>query len=246
MSSDTFSFSSREEKKTYVRRMFGEISGVYDFFNHFLSLGFDYSWRRNAIKTLQSELQNKTSPRILDIACGTGDLAFEALKQIPGAKIVGLDITTEMLDLFQKKIDKRGVNAIELTEGDVEALHFPDNSFDAITIGFATRNFTNLSIAFSEIHRVLKPGGVFINLELAKPRRFPMKQLYNFYFNSLLPAMATLLSRHNSAYKYLPDSLRKFPDLEALAEIMQNSGFNSAKWKTLTQGIVAMHIGIKK
>jgi demethylmenaquinone methyltransferase / 2-methoxy-6-polyprenyl-1,4-benzoquinol methylase len=240
----SFSFQTREEKKSYVRKMFGEIAGRYDFFNHFLSLGFDFYWRKHAIQVLKDTLQEKQHPKILDIACGTGDLAFEAIKQIPGAEITGSDITLPMLDLFRKKIDKRGLK-MKVEEGDVEDLKYPDNSFDAVTIGFATRNFTNLDIAFREIHRVLKPGGVFINLELARPRVFPMKQLYKLYFDAILPSMASVMSKHNSAYRYLPDSLRRFPDLEPLAEIMTNAGFKSATWKTLTAGIVSVHVGVK-
>ncbi|MEO6938585.1 MAG: bifunctional demethylmenaquinone methyltransferase/2-methoxy-6-polyprenyl-1,4-benzoquinol methylase UbiE [Candidatus Kapaibacterium sp.] len=243
MATDAFTFQSSEEKKSYVRKMFGEIAGRYDFFNHFLSLGFDRLWRKRAIGALRADCKIP-NPKILDIACGTGDLAFEALRQIPGAEIIGLDLTRPMLDLFQKKIDARRVN-ISLAEGDVEALTYSDNTFNGITIGFGTRNFTRLDVAFKEIHRVLAPGGVFINLELAKPRNFPMRQLYNFYFNGLLPKVATLLSRHNSAYRYLPDSLRKFPDLEDLGEIMKQAGFSSVRWETMTQGIVAIHIAIK-
>jgi demethylmenaquinone methyltransferase / 2-methoxy-6-polyprenyl-1,4-benzoquinol methylase len=240
----SFSFQSREEKKSYVRKMFGEIAGRYDFFNHFLSMGFDFYWRKYAIQILRDTLQEKQHPKILDIACGTGDLAFEAIKQIPGAEVTGSDITLPMLDLFRKKIEKRGLK-MKVEEGDVEDLKYPDNSFDAVTIGFATRNFTNLDIAFREIHRVLKPGGVFINLELARPRVFPMKQLYKLYFDAILPTMASVMSKHNSAYRYLPDSLRRFPDLEPLAETMTNAGFKTAKWKTLTAGIVSVHIGVK-
>lgn len=224
--------------------MFGEIAGRYDFFNHFLSVGFDFYWRKEAIRLLHSTLQEKTQPKILDIACGTGDLAFEALKQMPRAEITGVDLTRPMLVLFEKKIKERGVT-IAVEEGDVEALRFESNSVDAVTIGFGTRNFTNLDIAFGEIYRVLKPGGVFINLELARPRRFPMKQLYKLYFDAILPAMATMMSKHNSAYRYLPDSLRRFPDLEPLADVMSKAGFRTVRWKTLTAGIVAVHIAVK-
>jgi demethylmenaquinone methyltransferase / 2-methoxy-6-polyprenyl-1,4-benzoquinol methylase len=265
-----FSFETREEKKSYVERMFGQIAHRYDFFNHFLSLGFDYAWRRRAIEVLRSRLPKKitnyelrltndnvedgNSPgsrtrdaglRLLDIACGTGDLAFEALKQMPNAAMTGVDLTQPMLELFRKKAEAKNV-IITIERGDVERLEFPDNSFDGVTIGFGTRNFTNLAIAFSEIYRVLKPEGVFVNLELAKPRVFPMKQIYNFYFNTLLPLMGTLFSGHNSAYKYLPDSLRKFPDLEALASIMKEAGFQNIRWETRTAGIVAIHSGVKE
>ena len=239
-----FSFASRDEKKSYVERMFGEIAGRYDFFNHFLSLGFDYRWRRRGIEVLRARMTGLGEMSILDVACGTGDLAFEALHQIPTANLTGLDLTQPMLDLFQKKIDERKA-PITILAGDVEALPFADHSFDGVTIGFGTRNFTKLEIAFREIYRVLKPNGVFVNLELAKPRSFPMKQLYSLYFNAMLPATATLLSRHNSAYRYLPDSLRRFPDLEALAAIMTRAGFREATWETRTGGIVAIHSAIK-
>ena len=240
-----FTFQSRDEKKNYVERMFGQIAKRYDFFNHFLSLGFDYSWRKRAIAVLASRLRpTVAAPVILDIACGTGDLAFEALSQIPGSKIIGLDLTQPMLDLFQKKASERGVQ-VDLVKGDVENLNQAADSIDGVTIGFGTRNFTNLAVAFAEIHRVLKPGGVFVNLELAKPRIFPMKQLYNLYFNALLPMVGTLFSGHNSAYRYLPDSLRKFPDLEALAKIMEDAGFRDVKWETRTAGIVAIHSAVK-
>lgn len=241
---DSFTFQSREEKKSYVRNMFGEIAGRYDFFNHFLSAGFDYAWRRRAIEILKQRLSGKPSPRLLDIACGTGDLAFEALKQMPGATMIGVDLTPRMLEIFREKSIKAGTS-IQIEEGDVEALRFEDNSMDGVTIGFGTRNFTNLPIAFGEIYRVLKPGGVFINLELSRPRAFPMKQMYKLYFDLILPSMATMMSKHNSAYRYLPDSLRRFPDLEALSKIMTDAGFRSVTWETRTAGIVAIHIGVK-
>ena len=184
------------------------------------------------------------SPSILDIACGTGDLSFETLHQIPNAQQTGVDLAEPMLELFRKKASEKHLD-IRIERGDVEALQFPDNSFDGVTIGFGTRNFTDLLTAFREIHRVLKPNGVFVNLELARPRQFPMKQLYRFYFDMLLPAFATIFSGHRSAYRYLPDSLRRFPDLEALADIMKQAGFREVKFETRTAGIVAIHSGIK-
>ncbi len=244
--SNEFSFQSREEKKSYVERMFGQIARRYDFFNHFLSLGFDYAWRRKAIEVLRERLNSPSYeakrnrrglggglPAILDIACGTGDLSFEALSQIPNAQQTGVDLAEPMLELFRKKANEKHLQ-IRIERGDVEALQFADNSFDGVTIGFGTRNFTDLLTAFREIHRVLRPGGVFVNLELARPRMFPMKQLYHFYFDMLLPAFATMFSGHRSAYRYLPDSLRRFPDLEALAAIMTEAGFQKVKWETRT------------
>ena len=250
-----FTFKSREEKKTYVERMFGQIARRYDFFNHFLSVGFDYSWRRRAIEVLRERLtwivdgrsfeSSEFGPiNLLDIACGTGDLAFEAIRQRPDTKIVGVDLAQQMLDLFAQKDANKHVS-VYLEKGDVEKLRFDNGSFDAVTIGFGTRNFTDLQVAFQEIHRVLRPGGVFVNLELAKPRIFPMKQMYRFYFDFLLPRLARMFAGDRSAYRYLPDSLRRFPDLEALADIMTQAGFRDVRWETRTAGIVAIHSAIK-
>jgi demethylmenaquinone methyltransferase/2-methoxy-6-polyprenyl-1,4-benzoquinol methylase len=244
LTQEQFSFQTRDEKKAYVERMFGQIARRYDFFNHFLSVGFDYAWRRSAIRILGERMQEKSQPRILDIACGTGDLAFEALRQMPRADVTGSDLTQNMLDLFARKAHAKGVR-VKLEKGDVEALDHAADSFDGVTIGFGTRNFTSLPQAFSEIYRVLKPGGVFVNLELAKPRVFPMKQLYNFYFNMLLPWIGSTFSGHNSAYRYLPDSLRRFPDLEELATLLTNAGFRDVRFETLTGGIVAIHSAVK-
>jgi demethylmenaquinone methyltransferase / 2-methoxy-6-polyprenyl-1,4-benzoquinol methylase len=246
MSSEQFSFRSREEKKAYVRSMFSDIAKRYDFLNHFLSFGRDYSWRKRAIKTVREHLQASRiyAPKLLDIACGTGDLSFEAIRQIPDAQIFGVDLAKPMLDLFQQKIDAHGAN-IRISEGDVEALEFPDSSFDAVTIGFGTRNFTNLDIAFKEIHRVLKPGGIFVNLELSRPRQFPMKQLYTFYSKYILPVVGKAVSKHDEAYAYLPDSISRFPEREKIVEMLRVAGFADARWKDLTAGIVTMHIAVK-
>jgi len=240
-----FVFKTREEKKNYVERMFGQIARRYDFFNHFLSLGFDYGWRKRAIQVLRERGRSwRTAPPILDIACGTGDLSFEALRQTPDARITGVDLAQPMLDLFRAKAEAKGV-AAHIERGDVENLQFAADSFEGVTIGFGTRNFTDLLRAFQEIHRVLKPGGVFVNLELARPRVFPVKQVYRFYFDFLLPRLARIFAGDRSAYRYLPDSLRRFPDLEALADIMKQAGFRDVKWETRTAGIVAIHSAIK-
>jgi demethylmenaquinone methyltransferase / 2-methoxy-6-polyprenyl-1,4-benzoquinol methylase len=242
---EEFSFSSPDDKKQYVEKMFSTIAKRYDFFNHLLSVGFDHAWRRRAIGVLRSRWSHPLAePAILDIASGTGDLAIEALRQLPGAKITATDLAETMLDYLRKKPETSRFADIE--RADVEALQFADNSFDGVTIGFGTRNFTSLPLAFKEIHRVLKPGGVFINLELARPRPFPMKQLYRFYFDMMLPKLAQLFAGDRSAYRYLPDSLRRFPDLEALAQIMSEAGFADVRFETLTQGIVAIHSGIKR
>ncbi len=244
MNKTDFNFTSRDEKKKYVRQMFSNIAGRYDFLNHFLSVGQDYRWRRIAVGIVKKHIKTVARPQILDIACGTGDLSFEALRQVPSAHITGIDLAKPMLDVFQEKITKRSVS-ITIAEGDVEALQFLDNTFDAVTIGFGTRNFTNLEIAFAEIYRVLKPGGIFVNLELSKPRHFPMKQFYSFYSRFMLPLIGKGISKNGEAYSYLPDSVQKFPEREEIIRTLSTIGFKNARWRDLSAGIVTMHIGEK-
>jgi demethylmenaquinone methyltransferase/2-methoxy-6-polyprenyl-1,4-benzoquinol methylase len=244
MKETDFEFTSSEQKKDFVRDMFSDIAGRYDFLNHVLSFGLDYGWRRKAIRLIKTHLKDREHPAILDIACGTGDLSFETLRQIPSAKMTGMDLARGMLDIFRQKARVRN-KAIVILEGDVEAMPFADNSFDAITIGFGTRNFTRLEVAFSEIFRVLKPGGIFINLELSKPRRFPMKQLYAFYGRLILPVIGKNVSKNSEAYSYLPDSIRRFPEREAIVAMLSRIGFTTARWKDLSSGIVSMHIAEK-
>jgi demethylmenaquinone methyltransferase/2-methoxy-6-polyprenyl-1,4-benzoquinol methylase len=239
-----FDFTTADEKKSYVRTMFSDIAGRYDFLNHFLSFGMDYRWRRKAAGLIKKHVAGIAEPRILDIACGTGDLSFEILRQIPNAKITGIDLAQPMLEIFEQKIAERKAS-ITIGEGDVEALAFPDGTFDAVTIGFATRNFTRLEVAFKEIARVLKPGGIFVNLELSKPRSVPMKQLYAFYSRAILPLLGKTISRNTEAYRYLPDSIQRFPEREEIMKMLQTAGFSQTEWKDLSAGIVTMHVGRK-
>ena len=246
MTSEQFSFRSQEEKKAYVRQMFSGIAKRYDFLNHFLSFGLDRRWRKRAIGIVGEHLraQGITTPAILDIASGTGDLALEALRQLPAAKVTAIDPVNEMLDIFREKIAGKQAEII-IEQGDAEQMRFPNGSFHAVTIGFGTRNFTNLQTAFTEIHRVLSPGGIFVNLELSSPRRFPMKQLYTFYSKFIVPLIGKTVSKHGEAYAYLPDSIRRFPEREAIVGMLRSAGFAEAKWKDLTAGIVTMHIAVK-
>jgi demethylmenaquinone methyltransferase/2-methoxy-6-polyprenyl-1,4-benzoquinol methylase len=239
-----FNFTSTEEKKTYVRRMFSDIAGRYDFLNHFLSFGLDYYWRKKAVDIVKKHLDLDYRPKILDIACGTGDLSFEILKQIPNAEITGIDLAIPMLEIFKQKASDRKLSVV-IEEGDVEELQYPDHSFDAITIGFATRNFTRLEVAFKEIHRVLKPGAIFVNLELSKPRNFPVKQFYGFYSRIIMPTIGKIFSKDNQAYTYLPDSIQRFPEREEIVKMLLRAGFEQAKWEDLSAGIVTMHVGKK-
>lgn len=228
-------------KKDQVAQMFDNISHRYDFLNHFLSLGIDIVWRKKAIALLKSH-QPKT---ILDIATGTGDFAIEALSLDPD-QVIGVDISEGMLERGRIKLKKRGLeNKIKLTSGDSEDLPFEDNKFDAAIVAFGVRNFENLGNGLSEIFRVLRSEGVIVVLEFSKPRSFPFKQLYNFYFRFILPNIGRAISRDHSAYSYLPESVRAFPDGNDFLKTLNETGFKETKCVPLTFGISSIYTGKK-
>lgn len=221
--------------------MFDSISGRYDFLNHFLSLGIDKGWRRKAIAKLRSDKPQQ----ILDVATGTADLAMEALSLNP-KKIVGVDLSEGMLGVGRKKIHAAGRDSIiELQKGDSEKLLFGNDSFDACTVGFGVRNFEHLDQGLAEIHRVLKPGARLVVLEFSKPTVFPVKQVYNFYFNAILPFWGRFISKDQSAYTYLPESVRHFPDGAAFLERLQAAGFKDTTQDKLSFGICSIYTGVK-
>lgn len=222
--------------------MFNNISKTYDFLNHFLSLGIDVIWRKIAI----NELKADKPQLILDVATGTGDFAFEALKILKPRKIIGVDISQGMLDIAEQKISKRNLqDKFEVRLGDSEKLLFEDNTFDAATVAFGVRNFENLDKGISDIFRVLKPGGKIAVLEFSKPKAFPVKQLYNFYFRYITPTIGKAFSKDGSAYSYLPESVKAFPSGEEFIARMQKAGFQHTKLRALTFGICSIYTGIK-
>lgn len=228
-------------KKEQVAEMFNNISKKYDFLNHFLSLGIDISWRKKAVKHLKSEPQDI----ILDVATGTGDLAIAALKANPN-KVIGVDISKGMLEYGQKKLDKKGLNdKIELQLGDSEGLNFEDNKFSSVVVAFGVRNFEDLEKGLTDMYRVLKPGGKLVVLEFSKPTKFPFKQLYNFYFKNILPLLGKLISKDNSAYTYLPESVAAFPDGTNFTDLLEKIGYKTTTWKPLTFGISSIYTGVK-
>jgi demethylmenaquinone methyltransferase/2-methoxy-6-polyprenyl-1,4-benzoquinol methylase len=221
--------------------MFNNIAPKYDFLNQLLSLGIHKGWRKKAIHLLQ-EQKPKT---ILDIATGTADFAIEAMKLNPD-KIIGVDISEGMLKLGIEKINKLGLqNKIELKLGDSENLQFPDNRFDAITVGFGVRNFENLEQGIADIYRVLNNGGMLAVIEFSKPQNFPIKQIYHFYFRYITPLIGKLFSKDNSAYTYLPESVNAFPAGEDFLKILQKTGFKETKAYLLTFGIASIYIAKK-
>jgi demethylmenaquinone methyltransferase / 2-methoxy-6-polyprenyl-1,4-benzoquinol methylase len=228
-------------KKEQVAKMFNNISHRYDFLNHFLSLGIDKLWRKSAIRLLEP-----LHPQfILDVATGTGDFAIQALSLNP-QKITGVDISEGMLSVGRKKIQKLKLShRIELLKGDSESLNFDDDTFDAVTVGFGVRNFEDLEMGLTEIRRVLKPQALLVVLEFSRPRGFPMRQLYNFYFKNILPGLGRLISKDKSAYTYLPESVEAFPDGTDFENILKKVGFKETACKPLTFGISSIYTARK-
>lgn len=235
-------YSDVNSKKEQVTTMFDKIAPYYDFLNRFLSLGIDTIWRKNAINLLKKE-----SPKsILDIATGTADLAIESAKRLHPDRIIGLDISQEMLNVGEIKIKKKNLNKIiSLEQGDSENLRFVDQEFDAVTAAFGVRNFGNLKKGLSEMHRVLKDGGVCMVLEFSKPTVFPLNKIFNLYFKYLLPVIGKVKSKDPKAYQYLYESVQAFPDYENFASILKEVGFKEVTWKPQTLGICTIYLARK-
>lgn len=228
-------------KKEQVAGMFDRIAGKYDFLNHLLSLGIDRGWRKKAIRSLSA-----IGPKqILDVATGTGDFAIACLELAPDL-VTGVDISEGMLDVGRKKITEKGLNdRIKLQYGDSENLPFDDNTFDAVTCAYGARNFEDLEKGLSDMYRVMRPGGRLAILEFSTPRRFPVKQLYKFYFKYILPTIGKAVSKDATAYTYLPESVAAFPEGKALVAILERCGFKQANARPLTFGITSLYTAVK-
>ena len=228
-------------KKEQVAGMFNRIAHRYDFLNHFFSMGIDKGWRKKAISTL-TDIQPR---KILDIATGTGDLAIAAMVLQP-EQVIGVDISEGMMEIGRKKLINKGLSdKIILKYGDSEALPFSDNSFDAITCGYGVRNFEHLEKGLQQMGRVLRPGGKVAILEFSHPKKFPVKQLYRFYFRYILPVLGKSVSKDATAYTYLPESVAAFPEGKAFCTILENCGFKNVKARPLSFGITTLYTGEK-
>ncbi len=228
-------------KKEQITKMFDTISGDYDGLNRVISFGIDVKWRKKVVKIVQ-EAQPQT---ILDIATGTGDLAIN-LAQTQADKIIGLDISSGMLEIGKQKVSKKGLDhKIEMVLGDSENMSFKDNTFDAITVAFGVRNFETLEKGLKEIYRVLKPNGKFVILETSVPVKTPYKQGYNLYTKHILPVIGKLFSKDQNAYKYLSESASVFPYGEALNNILREIGFINVEDFPQTFGVATIYTSSK-
>jgi demethylmenaquinone methyltransferase/2-methoxy-6-polyprenyl-1,4-benzoquinol methylase len=218
--------------------MFARIVPRYDLINRLMTMGLDRRWRRTA-----AEMALPRGAVALDLATGTGDLALELARQ--GARfVVGADFCPEMLTAAAQKIRISGARAIVFTAGDAQQLPFPSNTFDCLVNGFLLRNLSHLEQALKEFHRVLKPGGRLVCLDLTHPPA-ALRPLFWPWFRLAVPALGGLVSGDFDAYTYLPDSLRTYPDAEKLRNMMFRTGFTDATFRRVGMGTVAIHIGIK-
>ncbi len=225
-----------------VREMFAGIAKRYDLLNHILSLNIDKRWRRLVADGLRDILDDENAT-VLDVACGTGDLSIE-LNRRAKARIIGTDFCRPMLSVANEKT--LATNArIPYIEADAMRLPFPDGEFDAVTIAFGLRNLPNFENGLRELNRVLKPGGTLAVLECSHPPLPVFRQLYSFYFNRVLPRIGGIVSGSSGAYRYLPNSVSKFPEQQALVALMEQTGFTDVKYQNLTGGIAAIHTAIK-
>jgi demethylmenaquinone methyltransferase/2-methoxy-6-polyprenyl-1,4-benzoquinol methylase len=226
-----------------VREMFSGIASKYDFLNHLLSVNVDKRWRRLVAKRLSDVLENADA-KVLDVACGTGDLSLE-LQKGAKAKIIGTDFCRPMLKIAFDKNAKNNL-LIPYVEADGMNLSFSDETFDAVTIAFGLRNFSNWKDGLIELRRILKTGGKLVILEFSTPIVPGFRQAFQFYFSHVLPRIGGAVSGSRGAYEYLPNSVSKFPDQKNLAAMMREIGFSDVEYKNLTGGIAAIHFGVRK
>ena len=223
--------------------MFDRIAPSYDMLNHLLSLGIDHLWRRRAVR----ELRKFAPKRVLDLATGTCDLAIAIAKGIEGVKVMGTDISTEMVEVGRVTVAKRGLSEqIELGIADAENLPYGEGEFDAVTVGFGVRNFTNKEQGLSEMARVLREGGVVEILELSRPTNKIFAPIFSFYFHKVMPIMGGWISGDRAAYKYLPASVDSFPAPERFVQMMREAGLQECRAIRLTFGVAYIYIGVKR
>ena len=234
--------ATKTEQARRVREMFATIAARYDLLNHLLSGNIDKRWRRLVAKALFAILSNREA-RILDVACGTGDLSL-TLCENGEAQIVGLDFCRPMLVIAASKAIRSG-STVPFIEGDALDLPFIDRSFEAATIAFGLRNLANVEAGLKELLRVLKPGGKLVVLEFSKPKTPVLRSLFKLYFTKVLPLFGGVISGSKSAYEYLPNSVASFPDQGKLAFMMKEAGFEEISFENLTGGVAALHLGTR-
>ena len=235
-------YGDSSSKKVQIEKMFDNVAWRYDILNRALSMGVDIAWRKKLIKQLQAY----NPKHILDMATGTADLAVMAAKKMPGTQITGIDLSSNMIKMGLRKVEKKTLgDLVKLETGDSENIQYPDETFDSSMVAFGVRNFENLELGLNELYRVIKPGAPLFILEFSKPTIFPIKQLFNLYFNMILPIIGKIFSKDQSAYRYLYESVQAFPDYGEMQKIMEGVGFKKCRWESLSFGICCLYVGEK-
>ncbi|XP_015787989.1 2-methoxy-6-polyprenyl-1,4-benzoquinol methylase, mitochondrial [Tetranychus urticae] len=242
---------AKDKGEAFVHNVFSNVADSYDKMNDLMSGGIHRLWKCYFIKTLDP----LKSTHLLDVAGGTGDIAFRFLDHMKckypndkSHKVTVCDINENMLEVGKKRAVKHGYDdsLIEWVHGDAQKLPFPDNSFDAYTISFGIRNVVNIDAALQESYRVLKPGGIFLCLEFSKVRTPVIADLYDLYSLNIIPVMGEVVAGDWRSYQYLVESIRKFPDQKDFADMIRSAGFHLVSYKNLTQGVAAIHMGYKR
>lgn len=235
-------YDEKEEKGKQVERMFNSIAHSYDLLNHTFSLGIDRHWRRAAINSLVPYKPR----RILDVATGTGDFALVAARRLKPEELLGVDLSEGMLNVAREKTKKVGLEAVvKFQREDCLNLSLPSDTYDALTVAYGIRNFADLEGGLREMHRVLRPDGRLVIIELTAPRRFPMRQLFHIYSHGLMPLVGSLVSRDSKAYTYLPATMEAFPQGEVMQGILERTGFKDVKFRRFTFGLSTLYTASK-
>lgn len=241
-------YNATESKGKQVGEMFDSIAPAYDFMNTAMTGGLHRYWRNRALRMADKLLAGRKPEKVLDVACGTGDVAFRLHKIYPEAHITGLDLSAGMLKIAKDKLagmDAEAKEHIDFTEGDSLALPYPDDTFDLVTVAYGVRNFERLQDGYREMRRVLNPGGVLCVVELSEPSITPVKALYRLYSRHVIPFVGKLVSHDTRAYTYLPESIAACPQRGNMTQLMKNVGFGSPSFKSLTLGVVTIYLAAK-
>ena len=235
-------YDSERSKNEQMTQMFDELAPIYDKMNSMFSLGIGGYWRREALKAINKYSHN----HILDIATGTGDFAILAHDILRPNKINAVDISAGMMEVGKQKAKENGLeNVISFEQMDCADMSFSDNSFDTVISSFGVRNFEDIDKSFQEVYRVLKPGGVYMFIELTIPEKAPMKNIYKCYTEYLMPFLSETIAIEENSYNYLPDSINAFPQGRDMMLILKKNGFKRIRLRRLTLGITTLYIAEK-
>jgi demethylmenaquinone methyltransferase/2-methoxy-6-polyprenyl-1,4-benzoquinol methylase len=228
--------------KEQIALMFNDIAPTYDKLNHILSLNVDKSWRRKAVKRLKKSVVDVPNPMILDVACGTADSTIQIAKSIENAEISGLDVSEKMLEIGEEKVKKLGLNdRIQFYNFCAENIDFQKDTFDAVFVAFGVRNFADRTKGLNEILRVLKHDGSLFVLELSEPQNVIVRWFYNLYFKNILPFIGKKVSGNAGAYRYLQQTVEKFPMPKEFMKMLQDIGYQDIKHKAFSFGLCRLY-----